>query len=394
MSPLRELDFTDTEVAFSSKSNSELKEMKLLFSMMNNETLVNIGSKLALFAVKNNFPFAEYMIKRTLFRHFCGGTSIFECQPKIDRLFQSNVATILDFGAEAKDSEEDFDETVKQTMKAIDFAASNTSVPVVSTKLTGLGRFELFEKKQTGVQLSDQEIGEFSKLEQRLIDICQHAEERGVGVMVDAEETWVQDVIDQLVEEVMARFNKERIVVYNTYQLYRKDKLTDLYRAFDKARKENYLLGAKLVRGAYMVKERLRAEENGYPSPIQNTKSDTDRDYNIALQFCVDNFEYIGSCNATHNAESCRLQAEWIAKKDIPNNHERLNFCQLYGMSDYISFNLAQNGYNVAKYLPYGPVKDVVPYLIRRAQENTAMTGEMSRELSLIQAEIKRRNKT
>jgi proline dehydrogenase len=387
----QELDFTNTEVAFSSKTNKELREMKWLFGLMNNQRLVDFGSQLALFAVKHNFPFAQRIIKRTLFKHFCGGTSIFECQPKIDKLFLSQVATILDFGAEAKESEEDFDETMKETLKAIDFAASNNSVPIVSSKISGLGRFDLLAKLQAGKTLSEPEMTELAALKNRVFSLCEHAEKRGVGIMIDAEETWVQDVIDDLVEELMEQFNKEKVVVYNTYQMYRKDKLDDLHQAYENARADNYLLGAKLVRGAYMVKERERAENMHYPSPIQNTKADTDRDYNKALKFCVDHYEYIGSCNATHNVESCRLQAEWIANKDIANNHPRLNFCQLYGMSDYITFNLANKGYNVAKYVPYGPVKDVVPYLIRRAQENTAMTGEMSRELSLIEKEIERR---
>ena len=258
--------------------------MQLLFRLMNNQKLVDVGTSLALFAVKNNLPFAHTIIKKTLFRHFCGGTSIFECQPKIDRLFQSNVATILDFGAEAKETEEDFDATKSEAMKAIDFAASNTSVPVVSTKITGLGRFAIFEKVQAGHSLSPPEQDEFAAIRQRLHDLCFHAHERHVGIMIDAEETWVQDTIDDLVEQMMRQFNRERVVVYNTYQLYRKDKLADLHKAYENARSENYLLGAKLVRGAYMVKERERAVELNYPSPIQESKEDTDRDYNEALK--------------------------------------------------------------------------------------------------------------
>lgn len=388
------VDFSNTEIAFSSKSDAELKEMRMLFRMMNNQKLVNIGSWLALFTVKNNIPFSQAIIKRTLFKQFCGGTSIFECQPKIDRLYQHQAATILDYGAEAKSSDEDFDETVQKTFQAIDFAASNASVPVVSTKITGIGRFALLQKTQAGESLSPEEQAELARMEQRLHDLCEHAAQRGVGIMVDAEETWVQDVIDDAVERMMAIFNKGRVVVYNTYQMYRHDKLEDLHRAYEKSRMEGYQLGAKLVRGAYMVKERQRAQEMGYESPIQPNKEKTDADYNEALEFCVKHYEHIGSCNATHNIKSCQLQAKWIDDMAIANNHPHLNFCQLYGMSDYITFNLAAKGYNVAKYLPYGPVKDVVPYLIRRAQENTSVTGEMSRELSLIQKEIKRRRMT
>lgn len=388
------VDFSNTEIAFSSKSNADLKEMRMLFGMMNNQTFVNLSTKLALVAVKYNFPFAKAIIKRTLFKQFCGGTSIFECQPVIDRLVQNQSATILDYGAEAKTEESDFDETVKKTKQAIDFAASNTSVPVVSTKITGIARFALLEKAQAGDTLTLEEKSALDRMRGRLLSLCEHAAERNVGIMVDAEETWVQDVIDDLVDEMMATFNRERVVVYNTYQMYRHDKLEDLKQAYEKAKRDGYLLGAKLVRGAYMVKERARAEELGYPSPIQPSKEHTDADYNAALEFCVRNYERIGSCNATHNLKSCLLQAELIDNMNVANNHPHLNFCQLYGMSDYITFNLAAKGYNVAKYVPYGPVKDVVPYLIRRAQENTSVTGEMSRELSLIQKEIKRRRST
>jgi len=391
MATVNKVDFNNTEIAFSSKSNAELKHMQMMFKIMNNQKLVDIGSALALWAVKNSLPLADTVIKKTMFRQFCGGTNIFECQPKIDKLYQNQAATILDYGAEAKETEADFEATMEETMKAMDFAASNKSVPVVSTKITGIGKFDLLEKVQRNDDLLASELAALTELQRRLHALCEHAQKRGVGIMIDAEETWVQDVIDDLVEQMMMQFNKERVVVYNTYQMYRHDKLTDLHRAYEKARTQEYLLGAKLVRGAYMVKERARAIEQNYKSPIQATKADTDRDYNEALKFCVDNFEHIGSCNATHNVDSCRLQAQWIAEKDIPNNHPRLNFCQLYGMSDYITFNLAAKGYNVAKYLPYGPIKEVVPYLIRRAQENTSVAGEASRELQLIQKEIKRR---
>lgn len=385
------VDFSNTEVAFASRSDRELREMHRLFSLMNNHHLVAIGSWLAVRAVRWNLPFTEYFIRKTLFEQFCGGTSIFECQPKIDKLFQNDILTILDFGAEAKSSEADFDRTLEEQTKSIDFAAANASVPVISTKLTGLGRYRLFEKLQKGSSLTPEEKAEFDRMKDRLNTLCAHASDREIGIMVDAEETWVQDVIDELVREMMSVYNREHVTVYNTYQLYRKDKLSGLQSDFEKAKRSGYLLGAKLVRGAYMNRERIRAREMGYPSPIQESKEATDRDYNKALEFCVDNYEYIGSCNATHNAYSCQLQATLIANKDIPNNHPRLNFCQLYGMSDFLTFNLVDQGFNVAKYMPYGPIKDVVPYLVRRAHENTSVTGEMSRELSFIKQELNRR---
>ena len=385
------VDFSDTQIAFASKTDVDLRRMAWLFRMMNNRWLVQLGSFIGLKAVKWNVPLSKKIIEDTIYKQFCGGTTLLECQSVIDALYRIQTATILDYGVEGKSTEDDFNRTMSETLKAIDFAASNSSVPMVSCKVTGIGRSALLAKVQAGQQLSPDEETELSLIRDRLNQICEHARIRKTGVMVDAEESWIQDVIDDMVEQMMELHNVERPSVLNTYQLYRKYKLEDLHRAYERARAKGYFLGAKLVRGAYMEKERARAGEHGYPSPIQDTKKDTDKDYNEALSFCVEHYEHIGSVNATHNIHSCQLQADWIADKAIPNNHPRLNFCQLYGMSDYITFNLANAGYNVAKYVPYGPVDEIMPYLIRRAEENTSITGEMSRELKLVDRELKRR---
>jgi len=280
---------------------------------------------------------------------------------------------------------------MNECIRAIDFAFTNESVPVVSAKISGLARFGLLEEIQSGNSLNKETRREYRNVLKRVDAICHVANDRNVGVFFDAEESWIQDTIDHLVNIMMKRYNKGKAIVYNTFQMYRHDRLQYLIDSFDKAKAEGYMLGAKLVRGAYMEKERERAEEMNYESPIQVDKKATDDAYNTALRFCVDNYKKMASCNATHNQDSCLLMAELIASKKIPKDHPHLNFCQLYGMSDHITFNLAVQGYNVAKYLVYGSINDVVPYLIRRAQENSAVSGDMSREYALANKEVKRR---
>ncbi len=388
---LPELDFSDTATAFIGKSDQELKKTASLFRLMNKRWLVDIGSRVGTTVARLGLPFVEKMVKDTIFRQFCGGTTLLESQPAIDKLYEHQVLTILDYGAEAKATEDDFNQTMNETIRGIEFAARNPSVPVVSAKITGLGRFGLLEAISAGEPLSKETRKEYKYIVKRIDAICHVASQKGVAVMFDAEESWIQNAIDHLVSLMMRRYNKEKVVVYNTFQLYRKDRLQFLIDSFNQARRHGYLLGAKLVRGAYMEKERARARRLGYASPIHPSKEATDDAYNMAVRFCVDNYEYIASCNASHNQLSARLQAELIARKGIPRDHPHLNFCQLYGMSDNLTFNLAKAGFNVAKYLVYGPVKEVVPYLIRRAQENTSVTGDMTREYRLVAEEMQRR---
>jgi proline dehydrogenase len=385
------VDFTNTEIAFSDRSNKELRMTARLFQLMNSPFLVSLGSNLGLASVKLRLPFAESIIKKTIYTQFCGGVNLMDSQSVIDRLFRQDVLTILDYGAERKELEEEFDETLAETLKAIDFAASNESVPCVSSKITGLAGMDLLEKIQSKAVLTTGEQHNYDRLLQRLETLGAKASDLGVGVFIDAEESWIQGPIDQMVEDMMRTFNQTKVIIYNTYQMYRHDSLEALYKSFDKANSGGYKLGAKLVRGAYMEKERDRAEEMGYPSPIHADKESVDQDYDKGVTFCVENYQTVASCNASHNLESNLLQAELIDKMGIVKNHPHLNFCQLYGMSDNITFNLASKGYNVAKYLPYGPVKEVMPYLIRRARENTSITGDVSRELNLLSQEMKRR---
>lgn len=385
------LDFQDTKIAYAHKSDAELKDMYRLFKLMNNGALVNVGSSLGLTAVKYNLPFAKAMVRKTIFSQFVAGETLLDSQHAISHLFNNNTLTILDYGAESKTTEQDLDNVRDETIRAIKLAASNDSVPAVSTKITGLAKNELLEKLNESEDLNSAEQHDYDKTFERLDAICQTAFDLGVSVLVDAEESWMQIAMDRLVDQMMETYNKEKVTVYNTYQLYRHDKLDFLKESHEKALANGYMLGAKLVRGAYMDKEANRAEELGYESPIQKSKADTDKDFNAGIKYCVENLETIASICASHNLESNLYQAKLIEKNGINKKNPHLNFCQLYGMSDNITFNLAEAGYNVAKYTVYGPVSEVLPYLVRRAKENSSVTGDMSRELTLIVSEMKRR---
>lgn len=364
--------------------------MSWLFSMMNRSWLVKIGSQLTLFALKLRLP-VQGLIKATIFKQFCGGTTVEDCEKSIEAMHKYGVLTILDYGVEAKTSEQDFDNTVAANIKSIKFAAKNQKVPIISCKISGLARFALLEKINLKQPLNEAEQAEYDRALKRIDSICMEAADHQIGVFIDAEETWVQDAIDEISDLLMEKYNQQKVIVYNTFQMYRHDRLDFLKKSHARSQEKGYLLGAKIVRGAYMEKERARAEEMGYPSPIQPDKTATDRDYNAAIQYCIDHYEQIGSCLASHNQNSCLLQASQIAEKGIPSRHPHLSFCQLYGMSDNLTYNLSKAGFNSTKYVPYGEVKEVVPYLIRRAKENSSVNGEVSRELNLIQKEINRR---
>ncbi len=385
------VDFSNTEIAFEDKSDKELLRTWWLFRLMNYPWLVNIGAAIAMFGARYWLPFFETIVRNTIFRQFCGGVTLLDAQKNIERLYKYGVYSVLDYGAEGKESEEDFNMTMVEILRAIEFASKNPAVPVVSVKMTGLARFDLLERISNADSLTKQERFEYKNVLKRIDSICHNACNKGVSVFIDAEESWIQPAIDHMTNMMMRRYNRERVVVYNTFQLYRIDRLEYLMKSYDRSRQAGYLLGAKLVRGAYMEKERERANEMGYPSPIHPTKEATDHDFDMAVRFCVDHYEHIALCNATHNEKSNYLMAQLIAERNLPRNHPHLNFCQLYGMSDHITFNLAKAGFNVAKYVVFGPVRTVIPYLIRRTRENTSVTGDMSRELAIVTKEVKRR---
>jgi len=384
------LSFDNTEVSFSGKSDSDLNWSYRLFKIIGNPTIVKIGNALTKFALAIRFPI-KGMIKATIFKQFVGGENIEECKKTIEALGKYNVGTILDYSVEGKENETDFDACAKETIATIDRAKNENHIPFSVFKITGLARFAILEKVSAKQKLSAEEEKEFANVRERVNKICKHAHDCNVSIFIDAEESWIQLAMDNLANEMMRVYNKKKAIVYNTFQLYRKDRLSYLQESFLMAEEANYFLGAKLVRGAYMEKERKRAKEMNYPSPIQNTKEDCDTDYDRALEFCVNNIERIALCAGTHNEKSSLHLVELMKQKGVAASDKRIYFSQLLGMSDHISFNLAKAGYSVAKYVPYGPVKEVLPYLIRRAQENTSVKGQTGRELSLIIKEKKRR---
>ncbi|OJW15895.1 proline dehydrogenase family protein [Mucilaginibacter sp. 44-25] len=384
------LSFENTEIAFRHSTNADLNRAYWLFKVINVNFLVKIGPPITNFAMNIGLPI-KGIIKATIFKHFCGGETIEECSKTTANLAAGGVGTILDYSVEGEDSEQVFDSTRDEIIRTILTAAKSKSIPLTVFKVTGVARFALLEKLDAGLKLSVDEQLEWQTAQDRVLAICEMAHSEGVPVMIDAEESWIQKTIDHLALNMMRFFNKETNIVYNTYQLYRHDKLASLIADHAVAETEGFILGAKIVRGAYMEKERKRAEEKGYPSPIQPNKEATDRDYNDAIIYCADNVNNIAFVAGTHNEESCRLLADLLNEKKIEHKNPHVYFSQLLGMSDNLSFNLANANYNVAKYVPYGPVKAVLPYLFRRAQENTAIAGQMSRELSLISKERKRR---
>ncbi|RPE12139.1 proline dehydrogenase [Chitinophaga lutea] len=384
------LSFENTAIAFEHMSDKALRRANFLFSNIGKPWLVKFGAFATPLAFRLRLP-VKGLIKSTIFNQFCGGESLEEAVHAAEELGKFGVGVVLDYGVEAVEGEDNYDNAVPEFLRAIQFAAGKPHIPFIAIKVTGFARFSLLEKLHSGAPLDRAEQEEFERVRQRIRTICGAAAKGKVGVLVDAEESWVQQPVDDLADEMMALFNKEQVIVYNTFQLYRHDRLDFLQASFEKARAGNYLLGAKLVRGAYMEKERKRAEEENYTSPIQPNKDAADEDYDAAVRFCFDRLEHLGLFIGTHNEDSCMLAARLLHEKGIPHNHPRVSFSQLYGMSDNITFNLAHAGYRVSKYLPYGPVKDVMPYLIRRAQENTSIAGQMGRELSLIREELQRR---
>ena len=383
------ISFEDTSVAFSYRSDRDLNKSFLLFSSINNRLLVKLGTNIVKIGFKIKLP-VKGIIRNTIFSQFCGGESIIDCESTIQKLADYNVGTILDFAVEGEDSEEDYDNTVLEILKTIDKAKANRAIPFSVFKPTGVADIFLLEKLQLNKPLTKEESKKAESVKQRFFTIAKHAYESEVRLFIDSEDSWIQDPIDALVYDLMREFNKERAIVFNTYQMYRKKMLENLQQAVALANGK-YIIGAKLVRGAYMEKERERAEEQGYEDPIMPDKIATDNQYNDALKFCVKNVDDIHFCSGSHNESSNRMLADLIHDNKLDHNDDRIFFAQLYGMSDNITFNLAKAGYNVAKYVPYGPIESVMPYLFRRAEENTAIAGQSSRELQLIKKELKRR---
>ncbi len=384
------INFEDTRTAFAAKSLQDLRRAYLLFYAINFGWLVALGTRLVSWALAVHLPI-KALIKFTLFKQFCGGENIADCAQTGKELWKYRVGTILDYSVEGKQTDESFDRTTQETLATIEKASQSENIPFCVFKTTGLAHSHILEKVTQGTALTPQEQKDWQKTCDRVRLICQTAYRSNVRIFMDAEETWLQGAIDGLAIDMMREFNRSQPIVYNTYQMYVSAKLSQLKSDHQLAKREGFWLGAKLVRGAYMEKERERASQMGYPSPIQPDKAATDRDYNLSLSYCVENKDNIAICAGSHNEESSAFLAELMQQHNIPKDHSNFYFSQLYGMSDHISFNLSHLGYNVAKYVPYGPVEDVLPYLFRRAAENTSVKGQSSRELRLVAKEFKRR---
>jgi proline dehydrogenase len=400
---MTEISFDNTENAFAYKSDKALKKAHFLFSSMGYSTLVKWGTRLTPWAIRSGLP-VKGLVRATIFDQFVGGETLEETAAVAKKLSAYGVGVILDYGVEGKEGEDSFDHATEEFIRVIRYAASQPNIPFMSIKVTGFARFGLLEKMDKLAQSGDGfqgqirltalgagEQAEWERVKNRMIQICAVAAESRVGVLVDAEETWIQDTVDALTMQMMDQFNRERVVVYNTIQLYRHDRLAFLKGSYEAAHEKGFVLGAKLVRGAYMEKERKRAAELSYNSPIQPNKEATDRDYNLALEYCIQHMEDIAIIVASHNEYSNEWATRLLEQRNLSLHHPHIHFSQLYGMSDNITFNLAKAGCPVSKYLPFGPINDVVPYLMRRAQENSSVSGQTGRELGLIKKELKRR---
>lgn len=404
------ISFDNTKNAFAYKTDEELKRARFLFKSVGYAWLVKMGTSLTPWAIRAGLPIKN-LIRKTIFKQFVGGETLEETAMVAKKLGEYGVQVILDYGVEGGEhNEEAFDHATDEFIRVINYAGTQTNIPYMSVKITGIARFGLLEKLDHSVELNagslmnrfskalesltPVEKNEWQKVQDRLLRICKVAAEKNVGVFIDAEETWIQDPIDVITILMMEQFNKGKVVVYNTLQFYRHDRLQFLKDCYEGAAQRNFILGAKIVRGAYMEKERKRAEQMNYPSPIQPNKESTDKDFNEGLQFCINHLDQIGLVVASHNEYSNLLATQLLIQKNLPLTHPHVHFSQLYGMSDNITFNLADAGCHVSKYLPFGPIKDVVPYLMRRAQENTSVKGQTGRELALINKEMKRRKKS
>lgn len=403
-----DISFENTENAFAYKTDKDLKKADFLFSSMRYTSLVKLGTRLTPWAIRSGLP-VKGIIRNTIFSQFVGGETLEETASVAKKLGEYHVQVILDYGVEGgEDGEKGFDHACDEFIRVINYAATQPNIPFMSIKVTGFARFDLLAKLDHSVELnagslmkryakaveslSENEKNEWQRVQERMLKICKVAANKNVGVLVDAEETWIQDPVDVITILMMEQFNKEKVIVYNTVQLYRHDRLKFLKDSLEAAELRNFVLGAKLVRGAYMEKERKRAVEFGYASPIQPDKEATDKDYNAGVGFCIGHIDRIALIVASHNEYSNLYTTQLLEQKNLPLNHPHIHFSQLYGMSDNITFNLAKAGCSVSKYLPFGPIKEVIPYLMRRAQENSSMSGQTGRELGLIKKEMKRRS--
>lgn len=383
--------FNNTQIAFADKSDSQLRKAFWMFKLIEQPALTSLGTNVLNFAVHHNFPFAGNIVKATLFEQFCGGETRDESLKVVKQMFKRGVGSIFDYSIEGKEEEATFDAVCTEIKDIVKFSVGNPALPFIVFKPTAFGRIGIYEEVGKGVELSSSQKAEWERVVKRFDEVCKMCFENNKKVMIDAEETWMQKAADHLVEEMMEKYNQEKPIVWNTIQMYRTGRLEYMAENLQRAKEKGYFIGYKIVRGAYMEKERDRAKEMNYPDPIQPTKEASDINYNSAIDFVLANLDKVSAFFGTHNEKSTELVMDKMAAKGISSDDNRIYFGQLYGMSDNITYALSDKKYNVAKYLPYGPVKDVVPYLTRRAQENTSVAGQTGRELGLIQKELDRR---
>lgn len=383
--------FNDTQIAFQDKTTEQLKKAKWMFKAIENPTLTNLGIGVLNFTVKNDFPFVQDIVRKTLFEQFVGGETREKSMEVVKKMFKKHIGSIFDYSIEGKEDEATFNHTCEEIKQNVKFAEGNPAIPFVVFKPTAFGRLDLYAEVQAGKELTSSEKEEWSRVVNRYDEVCKLAFEKNVIVMIDAEESWIQSAVDNLVNDMKAKYNKEKAIVWNTIQMYRTGRIEYLQADLQRAKEKGYFLGYKFVRGAYMEKERERAMAMNYPDPIQPTKEASDDNYNAAIDFVMQNLDIVSAFFGTHNEKSTELVIDKMKALHLPNDYDKIYFGQLYGMSDNITYYLGTQKYNASKYLPYGPVKDVVPYLTRRAQENTSVAGQTGRELSLIEKELKRR---
>jgi len=384
------IDFEDTRTAFSIKSNRDLRRANILFKLISYPILVKIGNPVIKVCSALRIPIG-WIVKPTAFKHFVGGETLEECQPAVEKLKTANVYSILDYSVEGKETEKAIEAALQETLHAVKNASSNPDIPFAVFKPTAFGKHHSLEVLSGRGTPDEKILKEGEEFRTRIGQLCKTAHENDIPIMIDAEDTYIQNFIDQVVMDMMRKYNKEKTIVYNTYQMYRHDRIGILEADIKAARDEKFFLGAKFVRGAYMERERARAKKMNYPDPIQPDRESTDRDYNLALKISMDNLDVVSIFNGTHNEFSSMYLAELMIEQKVDAADKRIWFSQLYGMSEHISFNLASAGFNVAKYVPYGPVRFVLPYLMRRVEENTSVKGQTGRELSLIKKERQRR---
>lgn len=385
--------FNNTQIAFADKTDAQLRKAFWMFKLIEQPTLTKIGTGILNFTIHNNFPFAGDLVKATLFEQFCGGETREESMKVVKQMFKRGVGSIFDYSIEGKEEEETFDAVCKEIKDIVRFSLGNPAIPFIVFKPTAFGRIDIYEEVGKGTELTSSQKEEWERVKNRFDEVCKLCFENDKKVMIDAEETWMQDAADHLVEEMMEKYNKEKAIVWNTLQMYRTSRIEYMQENLKRAKQKGYFIGYKIVRGAYMEKERERAVQMNYPDPIQPTKDASDKNYNDGIDFVMTNLDRVSAFFGTHNEKSSELVMDKMKANNLENGDNRIYFGQLYGMSDNITYFLADKKYNVAKYLPYGPVKDVVPYLTRRAQENTSVAGQTGRELGLIQKELKRRKK-